>query len=472
MYCAVVILEPVLFKNTVSACSKKLQLGWEAVLKVLQHTMPAVSAESSGKGRAKVRARAGRSVKAPEGHTKTKKTKTRTGTKMRRKRSTSAARRSTDGILQQKKKKQSTKKYLTDQSKSQHICPICHESYSASTFPVVHAPCGHVACAHCSLQWQLKKSARTCALCRTPILSIAHCQLLEQLLLQQSSDAEAREPEDASPDAATAQATQDSERSEIKKALRDLSQGDLNNLPGDYRSHAVRLIATRAVRKGDLTMLKECLQSYRARASTNLLSDVAAYWTGEPKSAISLALAHGARINGHCEDRPLFTAVARGHNKMVSALLELKADPDRTTGPEQETALHIAARCGQFEAARILLDHGVRANAVDGAGRTPLHMAEKGLEMHMNSCEYQPCDRCEARIQLRGELRWRAKATASEGALETQTEPAAPAAEENDAASVVSSSEWDESTDVSDVGEWLEGEEEEEEETGEREEDR
>jgi len=300
-------------------------------------------------------------------------------------------------------------------------------------------------------------------------LSIAHCQLLEQLIIQQSSDVEAKEPEGTCADTSMVPADQEAQRAEIKKALRELSQGDLNNLPGDYRSHAVRLIATRAVRKGDLTMLKECLQSYRARASTNLLSDVAAYWTGEPKAAISLILAHGARINGHCEDRPLFTAVARGNSKLVTALLELKADADRTTGHEKETALHIAARCGQFEAARILLDHGVRANAVDGAGRTPLHMAEKGLEMHMNSCEYQPCDRCEARIQLRGELRWR---KTSESAPQTQAEPAAPAAEEDDAASVVSSSEWDESTDVSDVGEWLEGEEEEEEEVDEQEDDR
>lgn len=431
--------------------------------------MPAVSTESSGKDRAKVRARAGRSLKTQDGHAKIKKAKTRTATKLRRKRSTSAARSSADGTLQQKKSKKTSKKRLTDQCQAQHICPICHESYSASTFPVVHAPCGHVACAYCSLQWQLKKSARTCALCRTPILSIAHCQLLEQLIIQQSSDVEAKEPEGTCADTSMVPADQEAQRAEIKKALRELSQGDLNNLPGDYRSHAVRLIATRAVRKGDLTMLKECLQSYRARASTNLLSDVAAYWTGEPKAAISLILAHGARINGHCEDRPLFTAVARGNSKLVTALLELKADADRTTGHEKETALHIAARCGQFEAARILLDHGVRANAVDGAGRTPLHMAEKGLEMHMNSCEYQPCDRCEARIQLRGELRWR---KTSESAPQTQAEPAAPAAEEDDAASVVSSSEWDESTDVSDVGEWLEGEEEEEEEVDEQEDDR
>lgn len=296
--------------------------------------------------------------------------------------------------------------------------------------------------------------------------------MLEQLLMQQSSDVEAKDPEGTCADPATLPTTQEAQRAEIKKALRELSQGDLNNLPGDYRSHAVRLIATRAVRKGDLTMLKECLQSYRARPSTNLLSDVAAYWTGDPQPAISLVLAHGARINGHCEDRPLFTAVARGNTKLVTALLELKADADKTTGPEKETALHIAARCGQFEAARILLDHGVRANAVDGAGRTPLHMAEKGLEMHMNSCEYQPCDRCEARIQLRGELRWRARAAASESAPQMQAEPAAPGADEDDAASVVSSSEWDESSDVSDVGEWLEGEEEEEEEADEQEEDR
>merc|ERR1712232_322564 len=114
---------------------------------------------------------------------------------------------------------------------------------------------------------------------------------------------------------------------EIKKALREFSRGDLNELPGDYRSYIVREIASRATRKGDLNMLKNCLQTYKARASTNIFLDVAEGWTADPKPAISLLLAHGARINGHCEERPLLGAVAKGNIKMIQALLEMRADP-------------------------------------------------------------------------------------------------------------------------------------------------
>merc|ERR1712048_1311125 len=250
-------------------------------------------------------------------------------------------------------------------------------------------------------------------------------------------------------------------RAEIKKALREFSRGDLNELPGDYRSHIVREIASRAARKGDLNMMKSCLERYKARASTNLFLDVAEDWTAEPQPAISLLLAHGARINGHCEDRPLVSAVAKGNTKMVRALLEMKADPSKPTGQSGETPLHIAARKGRFEAARILLEHGVSADTEDHVGYTPLYVAEKGLEMHVATCGQRPCERCEARIQLRGELRWRANATSSAETPGKQSETAAAGVDENDAASDNSSSELEDSSDVSDAGEWIEGVEEE-----------
>merc|ERR1711920_269842 len=172
-------------------------------------------------------------------------------------------------------------------------------------------------------------------------------------------------------------------------------------------------------------------------------------------------LQHGARINGHGEDRPLVSAVAKGNTKMIRALLEMKADASKLIGQSGETPLHIAARKGRFEAARILLEHGVQANAEDRVGYTPLYVAEKGLEMHVTTWDQRPCERCEARIQLRGELRWRASATSSAAASRQQSDSAAAEVDENDVVSENSSSDLDESSDVSDAGEWIEGIEEE-----------
>ena len=51
------------------------------------------------------------------------------------------------------------------------------------------------------------------------------------------------------------------------------------------------------------------------------------------------------------------------------------ADPEITSVSTGETALHLAARYGRTEMARILMDHGANVNARDNAGRTPLHAA-------------------------------------------------------------------------------------------------
>lgn len=118
-------------------------------------------------------------------------------------------------------------------------------------------------------------------------------------------------------------------------------------------------------------------------------------------------------------------------------------------------------RARRFAAARILLEHGVPSQTEDHLGYTPLYVAEKGLEMHITTCDQRPCERCEARIQLRGELRWRANATSSADGAQGQGDSAAAGVDELDAASENSSSDVDESSDVSDAGEWIEDMEEE-----------
>mmetsp|Transcript_42984 Transcript_42984/g.100124 ORF Transcript_42984/g.100124 Transcript_42984/m.100124 type:complete len:391 (-) Transcript_42984:106-1278(-) len=336
---------------------------------------------------------------------------------------------------------------------SGHDCPICHETYSAQVFPVVQAPCGHVTCASCSLQWQQKKPARTCALCRTPVLSVAHCPLLEQLIDRKVHGSNSVESSDSDPS-----------RAELKQALRELSKGDLNQIPADYRVDAIKAAAYRAIRKGDLAMLQTCIQDFKVRASTKLMSEVAVEWQGDP-SVIKILSSHGARVNGHREDRPLVCAAQSGNLPMMRALLEARADAMKTAGETGESALHLAVRFGRFEVLRALLDHGVPADLADLQGRTPLSLAEKGLAMHVNSCAMQHCPRCEARIQIRGELRWRlGKSSESARAPPLAPSQANPAEDAESEDSSTDVEEYD--TEASDVGEHDYDEEGEDETTG------
>merc|ERR1711957_903000 len=63
------------------------------------------------------------------------------------------------------------------------VCPICHDVYGTDAFPVLFAPCGHLACQKCTLLLQQKGFVRTCPLCRAAIVSVAMCPVLARLLL-------------------------------------------------------------------------------------------------------------------------------------------------------------------------------------------------------------------------------------------------------------------------------------------------
>jgi hypothetical protein len=303
--------------------------------------------------------------------------------------------------------------------------------------------------------------------------------MLEQLLKQQSSDGQpctASSTADvlSSSTSSTVAANQDasmssSSRAEIMRGLRTLSQGDLNALPADYRSHVVRLIASRAARKGDLPLLTKCVQHYKMRVSTNLLCDVASFWKVEPGPVLSLLQEQGGRLNGHCEERPLLCAVERDNTQMITALLEMKADPTKRTGPTGDTALHTAASHGQFAALRLLLDHGVPVNSLDGNGRTALVLAEKGLSLHQEACDSRQgqCERCDARVSIRNELKYRmSKIAPAAVATESAAASASHELDETDIQSDMSSSEWEDSFELSDAADDMFDEDSEEEDDG------
>ncbi|MHC4830897.1 MAG: ankyrin repeat domain-containing protein [Planctomycetota bacterium] len=69
----------------------------------------------------------------------------------------------------------------------------------------------------------------------------------------------------------------------------------------------------------------------------------------------------------------LQTAVRTGSEPMVNLLVELGVRPDQRHS--EETALHVAARHGNLDAVRALIELGAFVHAIDAQGQTPLHVA-------------------------------------------------------------------------------------------------
>jgi ankyrin repeat protein len=88
-------------------------------------------------------------------------------------------------------------------------------------------------------------------------------------------------------------------------------------------------------------------------------------------------LNRGADINGR--DNKGYTylqmAINKGKNDAVAVLLERGADPELTAQENSYTALHVAAKCANEAAMKLLIQCRLGLEPRDNAGETPLHVA-------------------------------------------------------------------------------------------------
>ena len=105
------------------------------------------------------------------------------------------------------------------------------------------------------------------------------------------------------------------------------------------------------------------------------------------EACLELLLAHGGNVSdrhAHWGNTPLYFNL--GHlegggnteraDRGIRWLLEHGADPNETSGPNEETALHCAARVGRrAEIIELLVAHGARASSRTRSGATPYALA-------------------------------------------------------------------------------------------------
>ena len=99
---------------------------------------------------------------------------------------------------------------------------------------------------------------------------------------------------------------------------------------------------------------------------------------------IAVLLSAGADVNeqlqieGEVGTPLLFAAAGRREAAVIGVLLDGGANAT-FRGPKGQTALHFAARGGNWEAASLLLEHGAEANTEDDTGQTPLEAVARSF---------------------------------------------------------------------------------------------
>jgi len=135
-----------------------------------------------------------------------------------------------------------------------------------------------------------------------------------------------------------------------------------------------------AVRDGDIDALKAALVRGESLDSRDKLGSPALFIALQfgQEETFKFLLENGARIKAKDKAGDTLLTLLAG-TKMVhlsALLLEKGADPDRL-GANREPAIIIAARAGQADIVRLLLDWDADYEATDLTGRTALGIAEQ-----------------------------------------------------------------------------------------------
>jgi ankyrin repeat protein len=96
-----------------------------------------------------------------------------------------------------------------------------------------------------------------------------------------------------------------------------------------------------------------------------------------------ILIERGADVNGGLDRAPLWSAVSR--NDLEAAMLLLKNGAGTNIVDAEESLLHVAAKSGNGDMIKLLIDHGIDTETVHSSRRPALHIAIQCL--HMSAAE-------------------------------------------------------------------------------------
>ena len=121
---------------------------------------------------------------------------------------------------------------------------------------------------------------------------------------------------------------------------------------------------------------------------------LSAAYLGDEKECfdLSMDLRGTSEWNRHCAWCALYIAAHRGHYSLVTKLIEKTSVPINAQSPSGHTALHAAARMGQWKALCILVDHGADVRILDSNKQSAFDLARKHghkkCEDSLNFCQW------------------------------------------------------------------------------------
>lgn len=134
-----------------------------------------------------------------------------------------------------------------------------------------------------------------------------------------------------------------------------------------------------AAMNGDIAAVRTLLRQRSDTGAAQPDGMTALHWAVHREDAemTTLLLRAGADVNAvnRIGATPLYLASAAGSDAMLDALLRAGANPNVPITEEGETALMFAARTGNVEAVRVLLDHGAVVDQAQQHGQTALMWA-------------------------------------------------------------------------------------------------